>query len=324
MKSVFQIAAITITSGLVLTGCSAAGAESVSEEYAATGVNRIVVAMAAGGGSDRSGRIISQILNENEDGYSTVVENREGGGGAVGWSYFSALTGQPDNLLVAETALHTLPLQDGVDVPFTYKDFTPIALFAEDSRMVVAPISSPYDTCSDLIDAGASAGLLSGISGTFGPDGMVLSSMEDAGLVADRVPYGSTGEVVTGLLGGQIDFAPASAAAVKPYIESGDFKGLCTFSTERYESDPLLADIATAQEQGIDATVVLWRGVLAPAGITDAERDFWVDQLKEAFANPAYAAYLESDLLIPKQIFGDEFATYLDAYDAEIQTYFAS
>jgi putative tricarboxylic transport membrane protein len=324
MKSVFRVATVTIAASLVLTGCSAAVVGDASEEFAATGTNRIVVAMAAGGGSDRSGRVMSQILNENEGGYSTVVENREGGGGAVGWSYFSALTGQPDNLLVAETALHTLPLQEGVDVPFTYKDFTPIALFAEDSRMVVAPVDSPYDTCADLIDAGASADLLGGISGTFGADGMVLASMEEAGLVADRVPYGSTGEVVTGLLGGQIDFAPASAAAVKPYIESGDFKGLCTFSAERYSSDPVLADVETALEQDIDATVVLWRGVLAPAGISDAARDFWVDEFKTAFESSAYTDYLEADLLIPKQIYGDDFATYLDAYDAEIQTYFTS
>lgn len=315
--------ALTAVGALALTACtgtgSGGGSAGDSDGYQASGTIRMVVAMAAGGGSDRSGRVISQAINETASGYSTVVENREGGGGAVGWSYFSALTGQPNHLLIAETALHTLPRQEGVDVSFTYEDFTPIGMFAEDSRMVVAPVDSRFDTCADLI---GETGVKSGISGTFGADGMVLASMEDAGFTAERVPFGSTGEVVTGLLGGQIDIAPASAAAVRPYVESGDFKALCTFSRDRYD-DEILGDVGTASEQGIDAVVTLWRGVLAAPGITDAERDFWVEQLQAALDTDVYRDYIASDLLIEAQLFGDEFAAYLDEYDAEIESYFS-
>ncbi len=312
--------ALTAVGALALSACSGTngGGGGSADGYQASGTIRVVVAMAAGGGSDRAGRVISQAINEGASGYSTVVENREGGGGAVGWSYFSALTGQPNHLLVAETALHTLPRQDGVSVPFTYDDFTPIGMFAEDSRIVVAPSDSEFDTCADLLDA---PGVKAGVSGTFGADGMVLTRLEEAGFTPDRVPFGSTGEVVTGLLGGQIDVAPASAAAVLQYIENGDFKALCTFSAERYEGD-VLGDVETATEQGIDATVTLWRGVLAAPGITDAERDFWIAELQEALKTQAYQDYIEADLLIEAQLFGDEFAAYLDEYDAEIESYF--
>lgn len=36
----------------------------------------------------------------------------------------------------------------------------------------------------------------------------------------------------------------------------------------------------------------------------------------------AYAEYIEEDLLIEEHLYGDEFAEYLDEYDAEIQEYF--
>ncbi|WP_430593490.1 tripartite tricarboxylate transporter substrate binding protein [Humidisolicoccus flavus] len=317
--------ALAAVGTLLLAGCSANGGNgggSDSDEYSASGTIRMVVAMAAGGGSDRAGRVMSSAVNEGAQGYSTVVENREGGGGAVGWSYFSALSGQPGHLLVAETALHTLPRQDGVDVPFTYEDFTPIALFAEDSRMVVAPVDFPFDTCAEVIEASASNDFSAGVSGTFGADGMVLTELENAGLDADRVPFGSTGEVVTGLLGGQIDFAPASAAAVKPYIESGDFKGLCTMTEDRYADDEVLADVGTAVEQGIDAVVVLWRGVLAPADISDAAEAFWIEEMQKALQTEGYKDYIETDLLIENQLFGDDFAAYLDEYDTVIEGYF--
>jgi putative tricarboxylic transport membrane protein len=134
MKSTFTVATLTTCAALLLGGCSGGeGNTTASGGHTARGTIKIVVAMAAGGGSDRAGRIVSQAVNETASGFSTVVENREGGGGAVGWTYFAGLRGRPDNLLVAETALHTLPRQDGVDVPFTYQDFTPLALFAEDS-----------------------------------------------------------------------------------------------------------------------------------------------------------------------------------------------
>lgn len=324
MKSKLTLAALTAVGALVLTGCSTGGGTGGGGggDYEARGTIKMVVAMAAGGGSDRSGRVISQGLNEVADGYSTVVENREGGGGAVGWSYFSGLRGQPNHLLIAETAIHTLPRQDGVEVPFTYDDFTPIALFAEDSRMVVAPANSPYDTCADLIDASGDGRITSGVSGTFGADGMVLAELEQAGLTADRVPFGSTGEVITGLLGGQIDFAPGSAAAVRPYIESGDFKGLCTMTESRYADDEILADVETAREQGIDASVVLWRGVLAAGDISDEARDYWIEQMQAAMETDAYADYIQSDLLIETSLFGDDFAAYLDEYDDVIAGYF--
>ena len=314
------LAAGATTLVLLASGCAAS--DTADRDYSASGTIRVVVAMAAGGGSDRSARAMSSALNGNEAGYSTVVENREGGGGAVGWSYFSGLEGNPEHLLVAETAMHTLVRQEGVDVPFTYESFTPIAMFAEDSRMVVARADAPFDTCAELIEASGRSEVFSGISGTYGADGMVLTRLEQEGLAANRVPFGSSGEVTTALLSGLVDFAPASAASVKGYIESGDFKGLCVLSEERYD-DPVIGDVGTAVEQGIEnGTVLMWRGVLAPGDISDSARDYWVEQFREAFDSQAYQDYLEADMLVEKQLFGDDFADYLDDYDEQIEGYF--
>ena len=314
------LAAGTAALSLVVTGC--ASGETTEREYSANGTIRVVVAMAAGGGSDRSARAVSAGLNANDAGYSTIVENREGGGGAVGWAYFYGLQGEPEHLLVAETALHTLPRQDGVDLPFTYEDFTPIGMFAEDSRVVVAPADAPFDSCDELIEMSAEQQVFSGISGTYGADGMVLTRLEQAGLEANRVPFGSSGEVVTAMLGGLIDVAPASAASVKGYLESGDFKGLCTLSEERID-DEVMGEIPTALEQGVEnGTVLMWRGVLAPGDLSEQERDYWVEQLRAAVQYGAFDEYLEADMLTPKELYGDEFEAYLNEYDESIEEYF--
>lgn len=312
------IVAGSLALALVASACSSSGTAE-DEDFAASGTVKMLVSMAAGGGSDRAMRAMSGALNENADGYNTVVENREGGGGAVGWTYFYGLKGKANNLVKAETAIHTLPLQDGVDVPWTYKDFTPIAMFAEDSRMIVAPADSPYNTCTDLLDTDSS--ILAGVSGTYGIDGMVFHHMSAAGMNEERVPFGSTGEVVTAILGGQIDVAPVGPAVADQYIKSGDMKGLCTFSEERYEGDTL-GDVPTAKEEGIDASVAIWRGILAPPEISESAQDFWIEEFKKAVETDAYKTYIEDDYLIPTQKYGSEFGEYLDAYDAEIQEFF--
>ncbi|MCX2730727.1 tripartite tricarboxylate transporter substrate binding protein [Saccharopolyspora sp. NFXS83] len=318
MLSRFLRIAAALAAIAVITSCSVRA--PVPDDWRARGSVSAVVAFAPGGGSDRSARVLAQGLNELEHGYDVNVENKEGGSGAVGWATFLAEEGNGNALLVAETALNTLPLVYE-DVPFTYRSFTPLVMFAQDSRMVVAPADSPFETCADVVRASATQRVVSGSSGRTGADALVVAELTGAGGAVDVVPYGSTGEVMTGLLGGQIDLAPASAASAKPYLESGDAKALCTMTEQRYD-DPVLGSVPTAREQGIDALVTIWRGALAPAGIAESQRRFWIDELHRAMRSPAYLDYIRNDLLIPADLSGDEFGRFLDDYDRQMREVF--
>lgn len=305
----------------LLTSCSALSAKPpVPDDWTPRGSVPVMVAMAPGGGSDRSGRVIAQGLNELQLGFDANVENKEGGSGAVGWATFLSEEGNGNTLLIAETALNTLPLVYK-DVPFTYRNFTPLVMFAKDSRMVVTRKDSPYNTCPELVQAGKNRRIIAGSSGKTGADALVNAELRKAGGDFDVVPYGSTGEVLTGLLGGQIEVAPAGAASAKPYLESGDFKALCTLSEHRYE-DPVVGKVPTAIEQGMNSTVVMWRGVLGAGGISDVQRRYWIDKIRQAMKSETYRSYIADDMLIPADIAGQDFAAYLDQYDAQMREVF--
>ncbi|WP_369068384.1 tripartite tricarboxylate transporter substrate binding protein [Kineococcus terrestris] len=306
----------------LLAGCSLASLQPpVPDDWSPRGSVPAVVAFAPGGGSDRSARVLAQALNERDAGYDVNVHNQEGGSGAVGWSTFLSEEGNGNTLLVAEGALNTLPIV--FDVPFTYRDFTPLVMFAEDSRMVVAPADSPFETCADVVAGSGGERVVSGSSGRTGADAIAIDGLVRNGAELDVVPYGSTGEVITGLLGGQVDLAPVSAAAAKPYLENGDVKALCTMSEERFD-DPVLGDVPTAREQGVDAVVSLWRGVFGAGGIADVQREKWIEELGAAMDSEAYRDYIATDLLIPADLRGEEFRAYLDDYDRQMQEVFAS
>ncbi|WP_083927631.1 tripartite tricarboxylate transporter substrate binding protein [Nocardiopsis prasina] len=316
MKPSPRMALAAPSACILLAGCTVLNASPAPpDDWTPRGSVSALVAFAPGGGSDRSARVVAEALNDLDAGFNVNVENREGGSGAVGWATFMSEQGNGNALLVAESALNTLPLV--YDVPFTYRDFTPLVMFAQDSRMVVASHDAPYETCTELIEASQDQRVKTGSSGRTGADSLVTAEFERNGGQFSVVPYGSTGEVLTGLLGGQIEVAPASAASAKPYVESGDFKALCTLSEERYD-DPVLGDVPTAVEQGLDAEVTIWRGVLAPDGIAPVQRDYWIDSILEAMDSDTYHDYIKDDLLIPAVLSGEEFEEYLAEHDEEM------
>lgn len=268
----------------------------------------MVIPFGAGGGSDNSGRLVASAL-EAETGVNINVENREGGSGAVGYSYFLSKKGNAETLLATETALLALPTTG--DVEFTYKDFTPIGKIAEDFTLLVVPASSPYTDCAQVAEAAKSTRVVAGISGKTGLDNVVFSLTEkETGATFDRVVFESGAELLAALLGGQIDIASLNPGEVLGQLESGDIKALCAFSENRYEYGAL-KDIPTASEQGIDVSFAQFRGVLAPGGITDAQRQYWIDAMEEMVTSQAYKDYISDNYLQQNVLTGDDFTDYL-------------
>lgn len=291
------------------------GAEAAA--FTPEGDVTMVIPFSPGGGSDRAGRAVAAALEEAAPDLNINAVNREGGSGAVGYSYFLGQEGDPQTLLATETSLLTLPINQNVE--FTYEDFTPIIKIADDYTLMVAPADSPFETCPDVFDAAGQGRVLAGISGRGGLDDIVFSLSEDeTGVELDRVTFESGGELIAALLGGTIQVASLNPGEVLGQLESGDLKALCAYSEERYDYEAL-ADVPTATEQGIPVAFAQFRGVLAPGGISEEARQYWIDTLTDATETEAYAEYIESSLLQPNVAAGDDFVAYLEENNAELQ-----
>jgi putative tricarboxylic transport membrane protein len=320
MKSRTPLAAgLAAASLLALTACGASAGGGGASDGAPTGNVTMLVPMGAGGGSDLSGRAIASGL-EQGTGLNVSVENREGGSGAIGYSYFLGQEGRNDLLLAAETALVALPVTQ--DVEFAYEDFTPIMKVGDDFTLIVVQPDSEYDTCSDVVDAAKDDRVVAAVSGSTSLDEIVFTLIEqDQDVEFDRVPFESGSEVLTGLLGGQIDVASLNPAEVIAQLEAGDLKALCAVAEERYTYDEL-ADIPTAGEQGIDVSFAQFRGFIAPGGISSEAEQYWIDA-GEAYADSdAYTEYVESNYLQPNAQYGEEFRTYLGENTADLEKVF--
>lgn len=317
-KSGWGASLVAGTLVFAMTGCQSSGNTSENSQDGFDPGDRItmIVPMGPGGGSDVSGRAIAAGL-EKVTNKSISVENLQGGGGAVGYAAFMGNEGNPAYLLATETALINLALTQ--DVPFSWQSFTPIMKVGQDSTIMVVPKASNYETCMDVVKAAQSTDVRVAVSGgVTGNDAIQFGLIEqDQDVQFQRVPYESGGEAIAAALGGHVDVALTNPSEVMGQLEAGDLKPLCVIAEERYTYDEL-KDIPTTIEQGIGVTFSQYRGVIAPGGISDEAKEYWINKCREYVKSDEFKDYMESNYMQTDPLFGDEFESYLEQYEKDL------
>ena len=224
---------------------------------------RIIVAFAAGGGTDLLGRTVAQKLQEAL-GQSFVVENRGGAGGNIGTDLvaksaadgYTLLFGYSSNFSISPFLFKNLPYDP-------LKDFEPVSLVTVATNIMAAHTSLPANNLQayaklhpDTINYG-SAG-----PGTLGHLTVELFNTV-AGVQLTHVPYKGNSAALTDLLAGRVQLFAGSPAAVVEYIQAGKLKALGITSRERL---PDMKNMPTFIEQGFDVEAQAWFGLLAPKG----------------------------------------------------------
>ncbi|SFD69512.1 putative tricarboxylic transport membrane protein [Actinopolyspora alba] len=225
-----------------------------------------------GGGWDTVAREIQSSVDAHGLSRATEVLNVPGAGGTIGLSRLANQSGKGNKLMMSG-AVMTGAIQT-TDSATTLDDVTPIARLADDYEVVVVPKDSPFRTVEDLMSAwradprsvavgGGSAG---GTDHLFA--GMLLRAAGVDTSELNYIAYAGGGEVVTGLLDGGLDVGVSSYAEFAGQIEAGKLRALGVSSQRPLEG----VDIPTFVEQGVDASLANWRGVVAPPGLSDAQR----------------------------------------------------
>ena len=221
------------------------------------------VAFGPGGGNDRMSRTVVDILRKYElyPG-NIVVENREGGSGAVGFSYVSGKKGDPYRLTSTSGNFIGTPLV--ADTNWTYANFTPIGLLASDAMLLIVRSDSDYGDVDAFVAAAKAGRVTIAGSGSAGPERVTASLFaQSAGIEFEYVPIGSGGELVTALTSGSVNAVVANPSEVAGQLEAGTLKALAFSDTARSTNNP---DVPTFMELGYDFSFSLPRGVVMPDG----------------------------------------------------------
>src|SRR3546814_498218 len=145
------------------------------------------------------------------------------------------------------------------------KDFAPISKLGNLTFLLVVAADSPYKRLEDLIAAAhAKPERVSfGASNSFGTvSGYKLGKITDSQFL--YIPYKSSPQIITDMLGGQVQFAFVDVAAATPMLESGRMRALAVLADQRF---PTLPSVPTMKDLGYPQfDVVAWFGMFAPAG----------------------------------------------------------
>jgi tripartite-type tricarboxylate transporter receptor subunit TctC len=275
---------------------------------------RLIVGYVPGGASDISARLLAEVLGTRL-GQSVVVENKPGAASVIGIDYVAKAP--PDGYTLLHTNSDGIAITPALksNLPFAVpKDFTFITRIVQLPLVVAVRANLPVNSLAELIAyAKANPGKLRyGTSGVgSGPHLATLLLEKQAGIKMLHVPYKGSGAAINDLIGGHIDLSLPAVQPIAPYAEAGKVKLLAVTGEAR---DPLVPNVPTMKESGLPgATVVIWFGLLGPAGmpanVVDRLRKDAVAALNSPEAKKKYkAAGFETDPLA-----GDEFEKFAGA-----------
>ena len=248
----------------LLAGAGVPG-RSAAQDYPAKEI-RAICSFAAGSGGDILVRFYSDKLSKLT-GKPVIVENRVGAQGLIGTD--AAAKAKPDGytLLIAPVS-STLAAAPYLfkKLPFDpIRDFTPVAPISSLNFVVAVDGKSPIKSVADLV-AELKKKPDHGSFGINNNTGQVAGELlkEMAALKSVLIPYTTTVQGITDLMGGRVDFLVGDATFMSGQARAGRIRLIAVTGTKRSAALP---DVPTMAESGFPGyDVSAWWGVVAPAG----------------------------------------------------------
>lgn len=223
----------------------------------------LIVPYAVGGNGDVTARLFADALTRVLD-QSVIVENKAGGGGAIGANY--VIGSKPDGTTLIFSAPGVFSVTPHlVKVDYTIASIQPVCLVSKVPLVLVAR-KGKYKNLEDLIRAaGARSQEVSlGYGGLGTPNHLAMLDLEQvAGVKFNGVPYRGSAPMLQDLLAGQIDVGTDQITTSQPLIESGALAPIAVFGAP-LEAFPDVPSISTLGKEPFDVTTYL--GVAAPVG----------------------------------------------------------
>jgi tripartite-type tricarboxylate transporter receptor subunit TctC len=236
-----------------------------------------------GGESDLSARHQQVVLKKKCPAIDTIIQYKAGAGGGLMWSQMNSLPGDGYNIVGINLPHIVFQPIEG-EVQYKTADVTPVFWFHFTPDALVVPEASPHKTFADFIAAAKTS------PGKMNLGGSGLNSANHAsherlnaafGIKSTYVPYKGTGDMALAVVGNQVDGAVTyTAFAIN---NKGKVRALAVAMERRH---PLLPDVPTFKELGVDWVDGAYRGIGVPKSTPPEARkrlsDLWTSLNNDA------------------------------------------
>jgi tripartite-type tricarboxylate transporter receptor subunit TctC len=250
---------------------------------------KLIVPWKAGGDTDVLMRVIAHYVSKYL-GQPMVVVNVGGVGGTLGAR--QGKDARPDGYTLTATHESVITSKIVGVAEFNYSSFIPLANMVNTPGIIAARPDAPWNNIKELItDAKKRPGQIT-FGATLGSTShfVPLEIAHAAGIEFKIVGYEGTADRQTALMGGFLDLGESNPASGKKYFEAKKLKALGIAMVKRH---PMLPDLPTLKEQGLDVIIGVNRGICAPLNTPKPIVDKLVSACKKASEDPEFIKKIE-------------------------------
>jgi len=276
---------------------AASGSTAAKSDYPTKPVD-IMAPAATGGGFDTTARLIQKAMSDEKIVTQNItVSNVPGAGGTVGMAQLLKNTGNPYTLIVVGRV--TIGSQVTGKTEAKVAQLTPIARLMAESEVIVTPKDSPYKSIKDVLDAikkdvnsvkfagGSAGGIDHELAAT-----LAKAAGGDVKAWKSYVPFAGGGEAAAAIIGGQVQVGISGFGEFKGQIDSGNMKALAISADAPLKA---ASSIPTLKSQGVDVTMVNWRLLAAPPGISAGDLAALKDIAKKVHDSKTWKDFAEKN-----------------------------
>ena len=287
----------------------------------------IVINTAPGSGQDVTGRFMQKILQEQKLVASPViVVNKPGGGGAIAYGYLNQHQRDGHFVAIASKSLLTNHIMGRN--PVTYSHLTPLAILFEEYIAVAVKADSSIKSGREVIERMKKdpSALSFGVATSLGnPNHQgVAMALKDAGVDLRKtrtVVFQSGGNAITALLGGHVDVVPGSVGLMLKHVQAGNVRLIAIAAPQRLGG--AFSQTPTWKEQGINAVVSNWRGLIGAGGMSPEQIAYWDNAMRGLTRSDEWKKELERSNWADEYKTSAETRKYMDADYAELKVFLA-
>jgi len=279
-----------------------------------------IIPAGSGGGADQMARFVQGVVVKHDlMKQPLVVVNKAGGAGAEGFLYMKNTRNDPHKIIITLSNTFTTPLATGI--PFNWNDLTPVSMLALDQFLLWVHADTPYHTVNDYVDAVKAAGpnkYRMGGTGSKQEDEIITVAMEkQTGAKWTYIPYRGGGEIAVQLVGKHIDSSVNNPLEAVSQWRAGSLRPLCIFDsersvyTEKVTADMAWSDIPTCQEEGLDVTYQMLRGIFTTPNQPQEVVDYYVNLFERVAETPEWNDFMETGAFNQTMMNGEEYREWL-------------
>ncbi|MFW8564824.1 Bug family tripartite tricarboxylate transporter substrate binding protein [Orrella sp. 11846] len=299
-------ASITLSTAVALMGQTALA----KDQWKPGPVVQFIVPAGAGGSLDMVARQIHKIGMEKHLFENMIVNNRPGGALAVALNDLEKHPGDGDYLMTLTTSIFNNNIT-GLLKDRPYTNYSPIAILFQEYVGLIVHKDSPYKTAKDLISAmkkdpdKLNVALATSL-GNHIHVGAALP-LQKAGVDVTKInfiPYKSSAESVTQLLGKNVDVVAASTPNFLTALKNDQLRILVVGAPSRLPG--VLSHIPTWKEEGVDVITTSIQGVMGPPDLKPDQIQYWGNAFSEITSTSEWKEFVEQRGWAPDFVGPDE------------------